>query len=176
MFEQLAKNWWAVGLEGLALVLFGLTTLFYPISGVVTLVYVFGAFALVQGVFGIIAGWGARDSGKNATMIIASGVLSVLAGVIALAMPGVTLVSLYLLIAAWAFATGVVRMVAALRESPRRRTPACASGHGASGAAGFAPARAALPAYQATPQAWCCRSCHRHARSGLLLAEGSSTC
>ena len=55
MLDALAKNWWALALRGVAAVLFGLLTIFLPGITLVTLVLLFGAYALVDGVFNIFA-------------------------------------------------------------------------------------------------------------------------
>ena len=46
MLHILARNWWAIALRGLMAVLFGLLTIFIPGVTLVTLVLLFGAYAL----------------------------------------------------------------------------------------------------------------------------------
>jgi uncharacterized membrane protein HdeD (DUF308 family) len=51
MFTQLSRNWWAVVLRGLIAILFGIVALTWPGITVAALVLLFGAYALVDGVF-----------------------------------------------------------------------------------------------------------------------------
>jgi len=53
---DLASNWWALLLRGLFAVLFGLITLFLPGPTLTLLVLIFGAYALVDGIFAVIVG------------------------------------------------------------------------------------------------------------------------
>ena len=54
MLHSLVRNWWALALRGLVAVLFGLFTLLVPGVTFVTLVLLFGAYALADGVFNLI--------------------------------------------------------------------------------------------------------------------------
>jgi hypothetical protein len=54
MLHTLVANWWALALRGLVAVLFGLLTFFLPDITLVTLVLLFGAYALVDGIFNLI--------------------------------------------------------------------------------------------------------------------------
>ena len=50
------RMWWALLLRGIAAVIFGLAALFWPDETLWVLIVFFGAYALVAGVFAIVAG------------------------------------------------------------------------------------------------------------------------
>ena len=54
MLHTLVRNWWALALRGLVAILFGLLTFLLPGITLVTLVLLFGAYALADGVFNVI--------------------------------------------------------------------------------------------------------------------------
>ena len=72
MLHTLAANWWALALRGLVAVLFGLLTFFLPGITLAVLVILFGAYALVDGIFNFIAFF-RRDYRRVATAHIESG-------------------------------------------------------------------------------------------------------
>jgi len=51
MLETLSRRWWAVALRGVAATVFGVLALVWPGITVFVLVALFGAYALVDGVF-----------------------------------------------------------------------------------------------------------------------------
>ncbi len=55
MLSALSENWWALLLRGLLAALFGLIALFWPGMTLWVLVLLFGAYALVDGVFALVA-------------------------------------------------------------------------------------------------------------------------
>ena len=57
----LARNWWTVGLRGLIAILFGLAALFCPGITLFALVFLFGAYALVDGVVSLVAAFRAGE-------------------------------------------------------------------------------------------------------------------
>jgi uncharacterized membrane protein HdeD (DUF308 family) len=109
---MLAGNWWALLLRGVAAVLFGLAALFWPGITLFVLVIFFGAYAVVDGVFALVAG--IRGSEGRRWLLLAEGVLSVLAGLIAFFWPGITALALLYVIAFWAIFTGIVKIVMAV--------------------------------------------------------------
>jgi uncharacterized membrane protein HdeD (DUF308 family) len=106
---MLAGNWWALLLRGIAAVLFGLAALFWPGLTLVVLIVFFGAYALVDGVFAIVAG--IRGSEGSRWLLLAEGVLGALAGLVVFFWPGMTATVLLFLISAWAIFTGLLKVV-----------------------------------------------------------------
>ena len=75
---DLAGNWWALALRGLVAALFGLSALVWPGVPLAVLVLLFGAYALVDGAFGIVAA--IRGSSERRELLLAEGISGVLAG------------------------------------------------------------------------------------------------
>jgi uncharacterized membrane protein HdeD (DUF308 family) len=111
----LVRNWWALALRGVAALLFGLIALLAPGFVAVWLALLFGAYALIDGIFAIIAGIRAAERHERWWPLALEGLLSVLVGVIALLMPVAAALALLYLVCAWAIVTGVFRISAAIR-------------------------------------------------------------
>jgi uncharacterized membrane protein HdeD (DUF308 family) len=113
MNAVLAGNWWAMALRGVLAVLFGVLAFVLPGETILSLVLLFAAFSLVDGIFAIaLAVRGAR-AGERWGMLLLNGVLGILIGVGAFLWPGITVLAFVLLIAAWALVSGVAMLVSA---------------------------------------------------------------
>jgi uncharacterized membrane protein HdeD (DUF308 family) len=84
LLHSLAKNWWALALRGLVGVLFGLLTFLLPGLTLATLVLLFGAYALVDGIFNVIAFF--KVASHHWALLI-EGVIGIIAGVLTFAWP-----------------------------------------------------------------------------------------
>ena len=113
MLPKLSENWWALALRGVAAVLFGLLALFWPGITLTALILLFGAYALVDGVFTIVAG--IRGVGGRRWLLLAEGLLGAIAGLVALALPGAVAIVMLYVVAAWAVLTGLLEIVAAVQ-------------------------------------------------------------
>ena len=122
MPEQLARNWGWVALRGVLALIFGLVTLFTPAITLAALVFFFGVFALVDGVFAIATAVSRRRLEPHWAALLVGGILGVVIGVIALALPGMTPLVLLYLIAVWALVTGVSHIIVAIRLRRMMRT------------------------------------------------------
>jgi uncharacterized membrane protein HdeD (DUF308 family) len=108
-------NWWLLALRGLVAVLFGVLALVWPGVTLITLVWLFGAFALVNGLLSLILAAKAPKGYPRLGSLILGGLLGILAGLLTFVMPGITALGLVILIAAWAIVTGIMELVAAIR-------------------------------------------------------------
>lgn len=115
MVETLARNWWLVGLRGVAGLLFGLLTLLNPAITLAVLLLFFGAYALADGVFTTIAAIARRRNVPRWGWLVVSGILGILIGVLTFLMPGVTALALLYIIASWAIIRGIAEIVAAIQ-------------------------------------------------------------
>lgn len=119
MLATLTRYWWAVALRGAVAILFGLLALIWPSITLIVLVALFGAYALVDGIIGLgtaFLGGGdrSRDRSRRGWLIV-EGIAGIILGVVTFAWPGITALVLLWVIAAWALATGVLEIVAAIR-------------------------------------------------------------
>jgi uncharacterized membrane protein HdeD (DUF308 family) len=115
MVIVLARNWWALALRGLFAVLFGIVAFVLPGITLGALVLLYGAYALVDGIFAIAAAVAGRDEGLPWWAMLLEGVVGIAVGVMTFAWPGITALALLYLIAAWAFVTGALEIAAAIR-------------------------------------------------------------
>jgi uncharacterized membrane protein HdeD (DUF308 family) len=113
--DLLTHNWWLLALRGLCGVLFGILAFIWPGITLLSLVYLFGAYTLVNGVLAFVLAARAPKGYPKFGSLIFEGILSIIAGIIAFIVPGITALALLVLIAAWAIVTGVLEIVAAIR-------------------------------------------------------------
>jgi uncharacterized membrane protein HdeD (DUF308 family) len=112
---ELARWWWTFILRGVIAIAFGLLAFLAPGWGIAILVALFAAWALIDGVTNIFAGWRTRATDRNWWLAMLEGVVSIVAGVIALVLPGFAAEILVILIGAWAIVTGAFEIWSAIR-------------------------------------------------------------
>jgi uncharacterized membrane protein HdeD (DUF308 family) len=115
MSALLARNWWAVLLRGVAAILFGLIALFMPGVTLASLVLVFAAYMLVDGVFAIVSAIRAARHGERWGLFVLEGIVDLIAGAVALAMPAAALLAFIALAAVWALVSGGLMFASAFR-------------------------------------------------------------
>lgn len=115
MAFTLARNWWALFLRGLAAVLFGVLAFVWPGLTLAVLVFMFGAYALVDGVFAVVTAVNAPKGFERWWILLLEGVFGILVGVLTFIWPAMTAFALLYFIAAWGVITGVLEIVAAVR-------------------------------------------------------------
>lgn len=116
MVAGLARNWWAIALRGALGVLFGVVMFLWPGLTLRLLVVLAGAYVLVDGVFATITvGLRLRDRSSHAVWLMLEGLAGVVAGLAVIAWPGAATTVVVYVIAAWAFASGLLALTAAWR-------------------------------------------------------------
>src|SRR5579884_4368277 len=106
------RHWWALIIRGIVAILFGLAALLWPGLTVIVLVSLFGAFALIDGIFAVVAAIGARGRGNWGWLLI-GGIIGILIGIVTFFWPGITALILLDIIAIWAILTGIFDFVVA---------------------------------------------------------------
>src|SRR5258708_36002627 len=105
--EALVRNWWLFTLRGALGIIFGCIALVFPGPTIMSLVILFSAYMLVDGVFGIISAVRAiRRKEDRWGLLIFEGLCNIAVGIAAFLWPGLTVVAFMWLIAAWAIVTG----------------------------------------------------------------------
>ena len=115
MLEKISRNWWTFAVRGVAAIIFGVLALIWPGQMLQALVLVFGAYALVDGVFAMFAGIAARGYFDRWWAVLLEGVAGVVIGLLTFFWPNITALVLLYFIAAWALITGVFEIVAAIQ-------------------------------------------------------------
>lgn len=115
MNDVLADNWWAVALRGVTAILFGVAAFAMPIVTMLSLVFVFAAFSIVDGVFGIVMSVRGARNGERWVWLLLSGIFGIAAGVVAALWPGLTVLAFVILMAAWALISGTLMLISAFR-------------------------------------------------------------
>ena len=115
MLHALAKSWWLLLLRGIAAIIFGILAFVWPGLTLVTLVLLYGAFALVDGVISLIAAFTGSAKPVPTWWLVVVGLLGIAAGIVTFAWPGITAILLVLFIGAWALVHGIFEIIGAIQ-------------------------------------------------------------
>jgi uncharacterized membrane protein HdeD (DUF308 family) len=118
--SRAAHNWGWYLFRGLLALALGILALLFPFSAVTAFAFVFALFALVDGVALVVSGIaGATSHGERWWGLVLAGLVGIAVGVIYIFWPALSTISyalvLLVMIAAWAFMSGVGQISAAIR-------------------------------------------------------------
>ncbi|GAA1050443.1 HdeD family acid-resistance protein [Arthrobacter russicus] len=105
------RLWWLVLIRGIFAVILGLYALFSPGATIIALVIVFGFYAIIDGISAVVIAIGSRGKQRLWGWLIVEGLISVLAGVFALVLPGLSALAVGFIIGFWALFLGVSQIV-----------------------------------------------------------------
>lgn len=115
----LSKVWWLPVLRGLLLLVLGLLLMAQPAASVQVVVWLFGIFAVVDGVVAVVQGLADRGA-PGWTWWVVEGLAGIAVGAAVVLWPEPTVRVLFFLFAAWLLVLGIVSILAAVAMSRTR--------------------------------------------------------
>jgi len=115
MATFLYQNRWLIGLRGLLAIIFGVLAFIWPGLTAVALVFMFAAYAVLDGILTIAASIRNREENDRWWLGLLEGIVSIAAGVVAFLFPTLAAITLLFVIAIWAIITGLLEIAAAIR-------------------------------------------------------------
>jgi uncharacterized membrane protein HdeD (DUF308 family) len=115
MFALLSRYWWVLVVRGVMAIALGVFAFVWPQETIAALVLVFGAIALVDGTFAVVASIGGHGLTPYWWVLLLQGLLGIGVGIVTLFNPAITAVALLIYIAVWAIGMGVLQVIAAVR-------------------------------------------------------------
>ena len=107
------RSWWLPVLRGVVLLVLGLLMLVQPLWSVQALVWIFGIFALLDGIVTVVQ-WFANRSEPGAGWFLLSGLIGIAFGVVVVAWTPGTAQILFYLIAGWVLVLGILGIIASV--------------------------------------------------------------
>jgi uncharacterized membrane protein HdeD (DUF308 family) len=111
----LATNWWSLLIRGLAAFALGILTVIWRDVPLSDLTLVFFGYAMIDGLVNLAGAITAAQSRERWGSLLFEAMAGIALALVAVAWPGVTIMGLIYIIAAWGLATGALEMVSAAR-------------------------------------------------------------
>ena len=111
MEKTLLDYWWVPLVRGIVAIVFGVLVLIWPAISILAFLALIAAFWIIDGAFSIYY----ASSAKNWGWPFWGGLVSVVAGIAAVAAPGIATLSILIVIAVWAIVRGLLEIYAAIK-------------------------------------------------------------
>ena len=115
LLETLKRHWWVPVLRGVAAIIFGVIAFTHPLMAAATLVWFFGAWVLIDGIFRVVGAIGHRASDSDWGFNLIIGILGIIVGLLTFHAPAITALALVIYIAAWALMIGATEIALAIK-------------------------------------------------------------
>jgi uncharacterized membrane protein HdeD (DUF308 family) len=115
MRERIAANWWVLAVRGAFAIILGIIAFTAPGAALTVLVLFFGAYALMDGVFALLAAARWHHVDERWWLLILEGIVGIGFGIFVFVHPAASALGLVTVIAIWAIITGIAEIVAAVR-------------------------------------------------------------
>lgn len=117
--SSLEANWWTFVIRGLLSLIVGSLAICMPVTTVVAMTIIFGAYSIVDGAISLISGINRLTKDKRWGALVLNGVVGILFGLTVLIMPQLASLSIAVffgtMTALWSIATGLGQINAGLR-------------------------------------------------------------
>jgi len=109
------EPWWSLLLRGIFIIILGVLAFVWPGFTVLVLVFLFGAFAFVDGIFATVVSLSKRKDYNHWWLTMLGGLAGIVVGILIFVWPLISALVILYLIAAWLVVTGIIRIVTAIR-------------------------------------------------------------
>ena len=113
MLAVAARQWWVFVLQGVLGVAVGILAIIYPDLALATIALLFAAWAVISGVSQLAAGWRVAEARGRSWPFLLAGAVSVIAGLLTVLNPAITILYLILLLGAWMLVSGAMEVYTA---------------------------------------------------------------
>ena len=115
IIEALKRYWWVPVIRGISGIVFGIIAFAYPGIALATLVLLFGAWMLIDGVFRVVGATAGRASDPDWGFHLIIGILGIVVGILTFRAPRITALALIIYVAAWALMIGAAEIALAVK-------------------------------------------------------------
>ena len=121
--QAVRSHWWLLLLRGILAIIFGIIALAAPGIALLAFIYVFAAYAILDGITAIVVSFRERSFFRGWWVLLIEGIAGIIFGILAFAWPGATALILLYLVAFWALVTGIMEIGSAfiVPRSARQR-------------------------------------------------------
>lgn len=113
LLRRMSENWWLFLVRGILAIIFGIIALAWPGVTLLTFAILFGVYAIVDGITAIMAAI-RGDGVMPRWWLILVGITGIVAGLIAIFWPDITVLLLITFIGAWAVVRGIFEIIGAI--------------------------------------------------------------
>jgi uncharacterized membrane protein HdeD (DUF308 family) len=112
--QTIYPSWRALLFRGVLAIILGIIALVAPWIALLALIYVFGAYAFLDGVLAVVVAIQERRVLPRWGWLLVEGIAGIILGIVAFAWPTATAFILLYIVAAWAIVTGMLEIGAGL--------------------------------------------------------------
>jgi len=113
--NAIRDHWWVLVIRGVVGIAFGVLFIVYPQISLVALIYLFGAYALIDGIFAAVQALRLGVHSDRWWPLLFEAIIGIAVGIVFFRFTGLSAVAVAFTIAVWAIATGIFEIVAAFR-------------------------------------------------------------